>query len=208
MNQKTGPLKHGGSRSGAGRKKGSSPLGETTKVIRVPESKAQSIKNWLLEQAEFERQNKEIEALKSETNDSSDFFIPKAGERIEIPLYMHKVVAGFPSPAEDYIENMLDLNEKLIHNKSATFILKVQGDSMINVGIFEDDLLIVDRSLTPKDGKIVIAALDGELTVKRLGLKSTGTFLIPENDNYPTIVVPEHADFIIWGVVTSTIHQF
>nr|WP_311195299.1 translesion error-prone DNA polymerase V autoproteolytic subunit [Thiomicrorhabdus immobilis] len=129
-------------------------------------------------------------------------------EVVELPLYAHKVVAGFPSPADDYIEARLDLNEKLIRNKEATFLLSVQGDSMKDAGILDGDILVVDRSIQPQDGKIVIAALDGELTVKRLSIKSTGTWLVPENDNYPPILVRESSDILIWGVVTATISQF
>ena len=129
-------------------------------------------------------------------------------EKIMLPLYAHKVVAGFPSPAEDYIEARLDLNEKLIRNKAATFLLTVQGDSMKDVGILDGDVLVVDRSIEPKDGKIVIVALDGELTVKRLSIKSTGTWLVPENDHYPPIPVRDSSDIVIWGVVTATISQF
>lgn len=199
---------HGGTRVGAGRKKGSSPLGETTKVIRVPESKAQSIKDWLREEALITSKQKDIDHLNARLETSADIFMPMDNTTVKVPIYLHKVVAGFPSPAEDYIESTLDLNEKLIQDKNATFILKVQGDSMKNVGIFEGDLLIVDRSIRPTHGKIVIAALNGELTVKRLSLTSKGTFLVPENDAYPVIKVSEESEFMIWGVVTSTIHQF
>ncbi|MDX1351373.1 MAG: translesion error-prone DNA polymerase V autoproteolytic subunit [Thiomicrorhabdus sp.] len=137
------------------------------------------------------------------------WYLPnETAEFVELPLYAHKVVAGFPSPAEDYVEDRLDLNEKLIRNKEATFLLSVQGDSMKDVGILDGDILVVDRSIQPQDGKIVIAALDGELTVKRLSMKSTGTWLVPENENYPPILVRESSDIVIWGVVTATISQF
>lgn len=174
--------KHGGARKGAGRKKGSNQYGEPTKVVRIPESKVDWVKQVLL--------NNQL------------------AETYEIPLYSHKVVAGFPSPAEDYIEDRLDLNQHLIRNKEATFMLRVQGDSMKNIGIMDGDILIVDKSIEPTDGKVVIAALDGELTVKRLSIKSTGTWLVPENDRYPPIAVRPEADIVIWGVVTATVSQF
>jgi len=133
--KKATPLsQHGGLRQGAGRKKGSSPLGETTKVIRVPESKAQSIKDWLREEALITTKQKEIDQLNARLETSADIFMPVDNTSVKVPIYLHKVVAGFPSPAEDYIESTLDLNEKLIQDKNATFILKVQGDSMKNVG--------------------------------------------------------------------------
>ena len=134
--------------------------------------------------------------------------LPETETSLEVPLYSHKVVAGFPSPADDYVEARLDLNKKLILNKEATFLLTVQGDSMKKVGIKDGDILVVDKSITPTDGKIVIAALDGELTVKRLSIKSTGTWLVPENDHYAQIPVNDESEVVIWGVVTATISQF
>ncbi|GAB6035142.1 LexA family protein [Galenea microaerophila] len=191
--------KIGGARPGAGRKKGSGPFGEPTKVVRIPESKVPVVKAWL------KSLNQVPECL---TASSVQVLKPASQTEIHLPLYGHKVVAGFPSPAEDYIEAQLDLNDYLIQNKEATFILKVQGDSMKNAGIMDGDLLIVDKSMEPTDGKIVIAALNGELTVKRLSIKSTGAWLVPENDDYPPIPIKEESDVMIWGVVTATISQF
>ncbi|GKT12713.1 MAG: DNA polymerase V [Thiomicrorhabdus sp.] len=202
---------HGGVRAGAGRKKGSGQFGEPTKVLRVPESKVASIQAWLKLQSEPQGQNSSLLKTTPMTvaNQPFAWYLPaETEEAVLLPLYSHKVVAGFPSPADDYIEERLDLNEKLIRNKEATFLLVVEGDSMKNIGIKDGDTLVVDRSIEPKDGKIVIAALDGELTVKRLSMKSTGTWLVPENDNYPPILVREESDIVIWGVVTSTITQF
>lgn len=118
-------------------------------------------------------------------------------------LYSHKIVAGFPSPADDNIEQTIDLNTVFIKNPNTTFLVKVQGDSMEKAGILHGDLLAVDRSLEPKDKSIVIAAIDGELTVKRLSIKSTGTWLMPENDAYDPILVRPESDLVIWGVVVS-----
>lgn len=128
---------------------------------------------------------------------------------LSLDLYGAKVSAGFPSPAGDVMEGKLDLNEHLIKNPPATFFVRVIGDSMIGAGIYPDDLLVVDRSIDPKSGKIVIAVVDGELTVKRLMLGGRGNnvFLVPENPAYRTITITEDMSFHVWGVVTYVIHQ-
>jgi DNA polymerase V len=124
------------------------------------------------------------------------------------PLFLSGVSAGFPSPAEDYIDRKLDLNELLIQNPAATFFVRVAGDSMIGAGIHHDDILIVDRSLDAGSGKIVIAVYNGELTVKRLIHDKDSIRLVAENPNYPPLVITEESGCEIWGVVTSVIHQF
>lgn len=121
------------------------------------------------------------------------------------PLYSCSVSAGFPSPADDHIESKLDLNSHLIKNPSASFFLRVSGESMIGAGINEGDLLVVDRSIPATNGKIVIAAVSGELTVKRLHIGKNGTFLLPENPAYSPITVSD--DTLIWGVVTYVVHK-
>lgn len=123
------------------------------------------------------------------------------------PLFICKVAAGFPSPAEDYIDKRLDLNNYLIKHAAATFFLRVSGDSMIGAGIFSNDILIVDRSITAKSGKIVIAIVNGEMTVKRIIFNSKQTTLYSENDEYPNINITDDTDFEIWGVVTYVIHK-
>lgn len=124
-----------------------------------------------------------------------------------LPLYLTKVAAGFPSPAEDYLAKKLDLNEYLIKRPAATFLVRANGNSMINAGIHDNDLLVIDRSCKPTSGKIVIAAINGELTVKRLHKKSDGKFILKaENPNHPSIEVNEDSDVHIWGVVTYVIH--
>lgn len=125
----------------------------------------------------------------------------------KIPLYQCAVNAGFPSPAEDEMEKSLDLNELLIKRPASTFFLRVSGSSMIKAGIQDKDILIVDRSIEPVHGKIVIAAVNGELTVKRLHLEGKKIFLMAENDNYPRISIGEGTELHIWGVVTSVIHS-
>ncbi len=124
-----------------------------------------------------------------------------------LPLYLSKVSAGFPSPAADEFAESLDLNQYLIKHPSSTFLVKAQGDSMINAGINENDILIVDKSLTPAHGKIVIAAIDGLLTVKRLVKEMDGQFILfAENPSYPPIKLKEGNEIVIWGVVTNVIH--
>ncbi|MBN1517306.1 translesion error-prone DNA polymerase V autoproteolytic subunit [Candidatus Sumerlaeota bacterium] len=120
-------------------------------------------------------------------------------------LFNCAVSAGFPSPADDYVEGTLDLNEHLIKNAAATYFVRVSGDSMTGAGIHDGDLLIVDRSITPADGSIVIASHDGEFTVKRLRHRNGRPLLVPENINYQPIALS--GDDAIFGVVTYAIHK-
>ena len=116
--------------------------------------------------------------------------------------------AGFPSPAENYVEEKLNLNSYLIKNKESSFFVRVSGDSMINVGIFDNDILIVDRSLDPKRQSIVVVSIDGELVIKKLMKdQSKNYYLKSENSNYPNIKLNSNRDTIIWGVVTYVIHS-
>lgn len=123
-----------------------------------------------------------------------------------VPLFTEQVAAGLPSPADDYLEDNLDLNKYLVKHPIATFFVRVTGDSMIGAGIHSGDILIVDRSLEADNRKVVIAVVDGELTVKRLVRKNGTIHLIPENDKYEPIVIKDEIDLEIWGVVTSVIH--
>ena len=126
-----------------------------------------------------------------------------------IPYLLSRISAGFPSPADDYIENNLSLSELLIRNHLSTFLMKTSGDSMIDVGINDGDILVVDRSIEAKNRDIVIAILEGNLTVKRLLFKTNGLVVLKsENIAYKDIKIPESTDLEIWGVVTSVIHQF
>ena len=167
----------GGKRKGAGRPKGQGPYGEATKPIRIPESLLDKVLNFVQHKA------------------------------YSLPLYESRVAAGFPSPADDYSDKSLDLNEYLIKHPSATYFVRVEGESMLNAGIFPNDILVVDRSIEAKDGKVVVAALNGELTVKRLSVRSSKNYLLPENDAYAPIEVTDECNFHIWGVVTSVIHH-
>lgn len=130
-------------------------------------------------------------------------------KRIPLPLFSSTVKAGFPSPADDFIEHQLDLNELIIQHPAATFFVRANGNSMLGAGIRSGDILVVDRSLTASNGKIVIALLNGEFTVKRLQVdpKGKGITLHSENEVYSPIEVPDESDFQVWGVVTYVIHR-
>lgn len=123
-----------------------------------------------------------------------------------LPFYGCAVPAGFPSPADDHLDGNLDLNDFLIHHPSATFFVRASGESMTGAGIHDGDVLIVDRSLEATNGRIVIAAIDGELTVKRLRKQVDKVYLEPENPDYPVIELNEAQETLIWGVVTNVIH--
>ena len=171
-------MSHGGKRNGAGRPKGSNVWGESTKSVRLPVSKISAV------QAFLENEN----------------------NAVTCPLYSSHVRAGFPSPADDYIETYLDLNTHLIKHPAATFFVTASGDSMTGAGIHSGDMLIVDRSLDATHGKIIIAAINGELTVKRLSRQGDCVQLLPENDQYKPIDITSAHDLVIWGVVTHVIH--
>lgn len=167
----------GGKRIGSGRPAGTGKFGEATKAIRIP------------------------------INDIEDVLRCVQNKFYRLPFYQTSISAGLPSPAEDDEEEQMDLNELLIKHPSATFFLKVSGSSMINAGIHHNDILIVDRSMEASDGKIVIAAVNGELTVKRLSIEGKKVQLVPENENYQPIDITEDCELHIWGVVTNVIHN-
>lgn len=169
-------MPRGGTRPGAGRPKGKGKFGEATKPVRIPESLVEDVLG----------------------------FVESRG--CQLPLYACKVQAGFPSPADDYMEGKLDLNKHLVKHPTATFFVRAAGESMLGAGIHPGDILVVDRSLEARNGKIVIAAVDGELTVKRLSKTSRGTALLPENDNFDPIEISDNNDVVIWGVVTNVLH--
>ncbi|WP_288105580.1 translesion error-prone DNA polymerase V autoproteolytic subunit [Limnobacter sp.] len=123
-------------------------------------------------------------------------------------LVSYRLSAGFPSPAADYAENGLDLNEYLVRNKPASFMFTVKGDSMVNVGIVEGDKVIVDRSINAKSKDIVVAVVNGEYTIKRLYKTSTKVELRPENPNYQPIVFKEGSELEVWGVVVGVVRRY
>ncbi|PKB16453.1 LexA family transcriptional regulator [Flavobacterium sp. 5] len=135
------------------------------------------------------------------------FFRPEFESEIQIPYINEGVSAGFPSPAADFMETNIDLNKELSENPLATFYIKVKGNSMIDAGINDKDVLVVDRSLEPQNNKIAICCIDGEFTVKRIQVEKDCLYLMPENSNYEPIKVTEENQLIIWGMVTYVIKK-
>lgn len=127
---------------------------------------------------------------------------------VEIPLISLGISAGFPSPADDFLDLNIDLNKHLIKNPSTTFFGRVSGSSMIEAGISDGDLLIIDKSIEPKSGQIAVCFIDGEFTIKRIKKEKDCIWLLPENKDYKPIRVTEENDFLIWGVVINSIKYF
>lgn len=201
MNDHQQSKHRGGARPGAGRKKGSSAYGEATQAIRVPESMVPSLRSAL-------EQRKQLFQAQTDKVAPSSFMRPSLNpSQVEVPLFNCRVAAGFPSPADDYVEQTLDLNQLLIQKPAATFFVRAEGESMLGAGIHNNDILVVDRSLEAISGKIVICALNGELTVKRLSRKQGHVVLLAENPDYPDIPIQDEVDLVIWGVVTNVIHS-
>jgi DNA polymerase V len=137
---------------------------------------------------------------------NSLFYPTSSPSRLSLPLFTGKVAAGFPSPADDYVEKNLDLNELLVQKPAATFFVRAQGESMLGAGIHPNDILVVDRSLEAIPGKVVICAINGELTVKRLERVNEQWQLKAENPAFADIVIHDELELVIWGVVTNVIH--
>lgn len=200
-------MTHGGKRDNAGRPKGQGKYSEVTKALRVPVSRIDDVKEFLeAAQSQSGQQHPIIQAPPSAHLWDEGKGYLEGNTQYKIPLYASTVRAGFPSPADDYIEMHLDLNEHLIKHPSATFFVTASGDSMTGAGIASGDMLVVDRSLEATHGKIVIAAINGELTVKRLSRAGGTVALLPENKQYNPIEITEDEDLVIWGVVTHVIH--
>ena len=195
--------KRGGTRIGAGRKIGTGKFGETTTVVRIPESQAPVIKDFL---AAYQRKK-----IKADIDAVTEFEWPVLyATPIKLPLYSSKVSAGFPSPAEDHVEKRLDPSEFLIDQKDATFFVTIQGYSMIDVGLLPGDKAVIDRSRQPVIGDIVLAVLDGEFTIKTLSRTDGVVRLLPANSTgaYSPIEITEEMNFEIWGVVTGSFRRF
>lgn len=184
---------HGGARIGAGRKKNTGKFKEKTQVMRIPISLVNNVGQALKEY------KKEIDKFSVPTPNAPD---------VSIPFFSSRVQAGFPSPADDHLEDSLDLNKYLIHHEESTFFVRAQGDSMLGAGIYPGDILVVDKSLDAKNGKIVIAVVDGEFTVKRLQRYQNKITLKSENPSYKDIDIKKENELTIWGVVTSVIHKY
>jgi DNA polymerase V len=131
----------------------------------------------------------------------------KQTKQLKLPIFTSNISAGFPSPADDFVDQKLDLNQYLVPHPQSTFFVKVQGESMIDAGICSGDMLVVDRSLQPKSGNVIIAVVDGEFTVKRFVRKGKHIQLIPENKDFEPIEITDQLEFSIWGVVTNVIHK-
>jgi len=138
---------------------------------------------------------------------SDDIYRSEISKPVLIPIVGMQIPAGFPSPADDFIEGKLDLNTMVIKNPTATFYMRVQGDSMMDANIHDGDMIVVDRSIEPTHGKIVIAVIDGEFTVKRLYRKDGVIKLIPENPDYQEIVIHQEQELTVWGVVSFVVHK-
>lgn len=131
-------------------------------------------------------------------------------ESTKVPMYASRPAAGFPAPGDDQVERVLDINDLVVQNPASTFFVRVEGDSMIGAGIFSGDVLVIDRSKEAKDGVIVVAAVNGEMVVKRLKIESKGCYplLVSENEEYDPIRVSEDEDCTVWGVVVGSVRQF
>ena len=136
---------------------------------------------------------------------SLDFYLPDQRIRLKLPLYDNGISAGFPSPADDFLDTSIDLNKELIKNKSTTFFARVKGSSMIGAGIDDGDLLIIDKSLKPKSNDIAVCFIDGDFTVKRIDITKDIIWLVAENKKYKPIKVTSDNDFTIWGIVINVI---
>ena len=140
-------------------------------------------------------------------NDNLSFYAMENSNLNKVPMYGDSVSAGFPSPAEDYLDLDLNLHDNLVQNPAATFCVRANGDSMIDANIKSGDVMVVDRALDPTNNSIVLAVLDGEFTVKRIKKSSNELYLMPANENYQPVKVTSDIDFQIWGVVTFIIHK-
>ena len=136
-----------------------------------------------------------------------DFFTPDFTTLLELPLAGTAIAAGFPSPAEEYLDLALDLNKELIKHPAATFYARVKGDSMVDAGIQDGDLLVIDKALEPKEGTVAVCYLDGEFTVKRLSVQEEGVYLMPANAEFKPIRITEENNFLVWGLVAYVIHK-
>jgi DNA polymerase V len=142
------------------------------------------------------------------TTKSIEFYIPDTSTEVKVPFFDVGISAGFPSPADDFIELSIDLNKELIKHKYTTYFAKVKGYSMKNAGIHDGDLLIIDKSLEPQNNKIAVCQIDGEFTVKRIKIEKNIIWLIAENEDYKPIKVTPENNFVIWGIVTHSIKTF
>lgn len=192
------PPKDGGFRPGAGRKPGSGSLyGEATQPVRVPISQLETVVAYL-------------DAYRQPATAEHPQPVELYPSSIGLTAFAHGVQAGWPSPADDYLDDTVDLNAELIikEHEAATFVLRVAGWSMMQAGIFDGDRIVVDRSLSPVQGDVVVAVMNNDLTIKRLGRVDRKLALLPENPHFKPIVLEDGDTLEIWGVVTSCLRQF
>lgn len=182
---------HGGARPGAGR-----PRGEPTRRIRIPESEADNVLAWL-------------DARREPARAVDPRGIAEAPASVSLPVFSHGVSAGFPSPADDYVEDVIDLNRHLIvqGHEPSTFILRVEGWSMMGAGIFDGDEVVVDRAIEAAQGDIVVAVVNGELTIKRLGRVDGRIALLPDNPHFKPVLLNDDETMEVWGVVTRCLRN-
>jgi DNA polymerase V len=140
-----------------------------------------------------------------ESKNEITFFLPDFEKSIELPFISDGIKAGFPSPAADFDESKISLDNVLVKNREATFYAKASGNSMIGAGIDDGDILVIDRSLEPKNNKIAVCCIDGEFTIKRIVVAKDGVYLTPENQDFKPIKVTDDNELIIWGIVTYVI---
>ncbi|MDE2367514.1 MAG: translesion error-prone DNA polymerase V autoproteolytic subunit [Burkholderiales bacterium] len=186
--------RHGGTRQGAGRK---AAYGEPTKTVRVPQSLVPVVVGYLDEVKRTAQAPNETGGLKPIASMRAATSVPALGRRVR---------AGKPTSGDDYQEDAVDLGKHLVRDPSSTFVMKVAGWSMRDAGIADGDELVVDRGVAPEDGRIVVADVDGELTVKRLKRTTTGWLLQAANPDFADIPVGDKSELNIWGVVTRVIH--
>jgi len=187
--------RHGGVRHGAGRPPGTGRCaGEPITQLRIPRADKAAVLALVADR----------QALRNADAWQAD---PTAKE-VRLPLFGQSVAAGFPSPADDYLENTLDLNRYLIHDAPATFMVRVRGDSMTGAGIGNDDILVVEKGRAAQHDQIVLAVIDGDFTVKRLYHRDGRLALMPENPAYAPIELHDEQELVIWGVVTACIKKF
>ena len=149
-----------------------------------------------------------VKNIKLHSSTTLDIYSAAFETELECPIIEGGIAAGFPSPADDFLDSSIDLNKYLIKNKPATFYARVKGHSMKDVGINDGDLLIIDKSIEPENGKIAVCYIDGEFTIKRLKVEENRCWLMPENDAFQPIEVLPESQFQIWGIVLHVIKSF
>lgn len=190
-------LDHGGSRPGSGRKPGYGVYGEPTQQLRVPVSQRDTVVAFL-------------DAYRQPSVGLEPRPVSLTPSKLALTAFASRVPAGFPSPADDYLDDTLDLNEALIikGHEAATFVLRVKGWSMMQAGIFDGDRIVVDRALNAVQGDVVVAVLNNDLTIKRLGMVDGDLALLPENPHFKPIVLRDGDTLEVWGVVTNSLRSF